>query len=206
MLAPCVCVAGLGDVLGTLRPKPLKARKCMAIRVAIVCAGQSLVEGVGRDRGGQAAWTSWLPKPGKLLDSNPRDCDCYCDCHCDCDCDCGCATSVCAVHLAAFCGSYKWPFAVFVVASNFFKSRLHCYAALLLLHKNCNSPHARARLSLSLFLSLSVGVLLTLLHATVANGAQLGAAINVAQCLTCYTVAVAGFLLHYVPSIYMRIF
>lgn len=60
--------------------------------------------------------------------------------------------------------------------------------------------------SLSLFLSLSDGVLLTLLHATVANGAQLGAAINVAQCLTCYTVAVAGFLLHYVPSIYMRIF
>lgn len=66
------------------------------------------------------------------------------------------------------------------------------------------TPHTLAHNCLSL--SISLCVLLTLLHATVANGAQLGAAINVVQCLTCYTVAVAGFLLHYVPSIYMRIF
>lgn len=158
MLAPCECMcvcAWAGDVLGTLRPKPLKARKCMAIRVAIVCAGQSLVEGVGSDRGGQAAWTSWLPKPGKLLDSNPRDCDCYCDCHCDCDCDCA-TSSVCVLFI--------WPH--FVAATNgplLFSSLRVIFqkAAFIVMQPYCYcikiaTPHTLVHDCRSLSLSLSV--------------------------------------------------
>jgi len=59
-------------------------------------------------------------------------------------------------------------------------------AASLLSHSFSLFLSTYTHIWVSFFLSLSLSCLT---HATVANGVQLGAAINVAQCLTCYTVA-----------------